>query len=196
MSRIVFLLEEPSAKEALNGLLPRVLGDLRWLLIPHEGKQNLMKSIPRKLRAWQAPGDRFVVIRDQDGSDCLEVKNKLVAICKAAGRPAALVRLACRELESWFLGDLAAVEKGTDTKNLASLQMKTKYRDPDRLANPSSELKRLVPRYQKLSGARAIGRHLDLDANTSRSFRVLVKGLRRLALEMGRSPAGGQAAGP
>ena len=154
VSRIVFLLEEPSAKEALNGLLPRVLANMRWLLIPHEGKQDLMKSIPRKLRAWQVPGDRFVVVRDQDSADCVEVKNRLVAICKAAGRPDALVRVACRELESWFLGDLAAVEKATDTKNLASLQMKPKYRDPDKLGYPSSELKRLVPSYQKRSGAR------------------------------------------
>jgi len=34
--------------------------------------------------------------------------------------------------------------------------------------------------YQKVSGSRAIGPHLDLDANTSRSFNVLVAGIRRL----------------
>jgi hypothetical protein len=52
MSRVVFLLEEYSAKILLEGLLPRFFPDLSFLCIPHEGKQDLEKSFPRKLRAW------------------------------------------------------------------------------------------------------------------------------------------------
>lgn len=48
---IVFLLEEPSMKVALEGLLPRILPGENFRLIAHEGKQDLAKSIPRKLRA-------------------------------------------------------------------------------------------------------------------------------------------------
>lgn len=48
------------------------------------------------------------------------------------------------------------------------------------LPNPSEELKRLVPEYQKISGPRAIGPHLDIDNNHSRSFNALVIGVRRL----------------
>lgn len=56
MSRVVFLLEERSMKELLEGLLPRLFPGLPFLCIPHEGKRDLERSIPRKLRAWREPG--------------------------------------------------------------------------------------------------------------------------------------------
>ena len=65
-------------KVLLDGLLPRLLPDLPFLCVPHEGKQDLEKSIPRKLRAWREPGVRFVVVQDNDGSDCLARKQHLV----------------------------------------------------------------------------------------------------------------------
>lgn len=68
MSRIVFLLEEYSLKVLLDGLLPRLFPGLPFLCVPHEGKQDLQKSIPRKLRAWREPGVHYCVIRDNDGA--------------------------------------------------------------------------------------------------------------------------------
>ena len=70
MSRVVFFLEEASMKLFLDGLLPRLFPGLQFLCIPHEGKSDLEKSISRKLRAWNVPGDRFVVVRDNDGAPC------------------------------------------------------------------------------------------------------------------------------
>jgi len=62
--KLVFLLEERSMKEFLRGLLPRILpAGCEFQLIPHEGKSDLEKSIPRKLRAWLEPEVRFVVVR-------------------------------------------------------------------------------------------------------------------------------------
>lgn len=66
MSRIVFLLEERSMKALLAGLLPRLFPELRFICIAHEGKQDLDKSITRKLRGWREAGVRFVVLRDND----------------------------------------------------------------------------------------------------------------------------------
>ena len=63
MGRMVFLLEEQSMKELLDGLLPRLFPGLNFLCVPHEGKQDLERSIPRKLRAWRVPGDRFVIVQ-------------------------------------------------------------------------------------------------------------------------------------
>ena len=60
--KLVFLLEERSMKALLDGLLPRFLPDLKFQCVPHEGKHDLEKSIPRKLRAWQEPGVRFVIM--------------------------------------------------------------------------------------------------------------------------------------
>jgi len=69
MSRVVFLLEERSMKILLEELLPRLVPGMPFICIPHEGKQDLEKSISRKLRAWREPGARFVVVRDNDGGD-------------------------------------------------------------------------------------------------------------------------------
>lgn len=109
MSRLVFLLEERSMKTLLEGLLPRLVPGLSFICVPHEGKQDLQKSIPRKLRAWREPGVRFVIVRDNDGGDCCALKSSLSALCADAGRDDALVRIACQELEAWYLGEPSAL---------------------------------------------------------------------------------------
>ena len=168
-------------REALVALLPRLLPEhISWQCIPHEGKRDLERSVPRKLRAWREPGVQFIVLRDQDSADCEKVKERLVRLCDEGKRPDTLVRIACRQLESWFLGDLVAVEVGMRTGNIAQLQDKEKFRNPDRLGSPSHELKRMAPAYQKVSGSRSIGPHLDLTRNRSRSFQVFVQGVQRL----------------
>ena len=187
MIHLVFFLEGPSEKEMLRGLLPRLLsGDAVPQYVVFEGKKDMEKQLPRKLRRWRRPDCRFVVLRDKDGADCLKVKRGLVEICRQAGKPDALVRIACHKLESWYLGDLNAVEQAMNMSGLAGRQGRRKYRDPDRLANPVQELERMTgKRYQKVSGSREIGPHLSVGAsgrheNRSGSFRVFVSGLRRL----------------
>jgi hypothetical protein len=51
MSRLVFLLEERSIKVLLEALLPRLFPALEIFCIAHEGKSDLEKSLPRKLKA-------------------------------------------------------------------------------------------------------------------------------------------------
>ena len=84
----MFLLEE---SVLLHGLLPRLFPNLPFLCIPHEGKQDLERSIPRKLRAWREAGVHFCVIRDNDQGDCHELKRKLNALCQRLLR----VRTSC-----------------------------------------------------------------------------------------------------
>jgi hypothetical protein len=182
MRELVFFLEEQSAKEMLDGLLPRILDDsICYRAIHFEGKQDLEKRLHRKLKNWMNPDALFVVVRDQDQGDCAEVKQKLKTICRDAGRPDTLVRIACHELESWFLGDLQAVEKALDVKNIASKQGKKTFREPDLLANPKQELKRLTKdRYQQILGARRIGKELSITGNRSTSFNVFVSGVQKL----------------
>ena len=167
-------------KHLLEGLLPRLFPGLEFQCIPHEGKRDLEKSLPRKLRSWREPGVRFVVLRDQDSEDCHTLKSRLVALAAEAGRPDTLVRLACRELEAWYLGDPAALAEAFRIENLRGLGDKARYRDPDRLPHPSKELARLVPEYQKIAGARVLAEHLEPERNCSRSFQVLLESLRAL----------------
>lgn len=55
-----------------------------------------------------------------------------------------------------------------------------KYRDPDRLTNPSLQLENLSSgNYQKVSGSRAIAPHLHFHGNKSHSFDVLLSGIRK-----------------
>ena len=54
-------------------------------------------------------------------------------MCQQANRPDTLIRIACHELEAWYLGDLAAVEQGLELKKLGKLQNQRKYRNPDNI---------------------------------------------------------------
>jgi len=109
---LVFFLEEPSAKEMLTALLPKILPpeiDSRFIVF--QGKQDLEKNLLKRLRGWRVPESGFIVLRDQDSGDCHTIKRKLSVICSEAEKEV-LVRIACHEMESFYLGDLSAVEKG------------------------------------------------------------------------------------
>ncbi|HOW76959.1 MAG TPA: DUF4276 family protein [Candidatus Competibacteraceae bacterium] len=104
--------------------------------------------------------------------------------CINAGRPNAVIRIACCELESFYLADLAAVEQGLGITGIAKRQTHQKFRTPDRLGSPSQELKKLTKgQYQKINGSRAIGLHLDTENTRSHSFKMLVEALRRINVE-------------
>jgi hypothetical protein len=174
MNRLVFLLEERSMKTLLEGLLPRLVPGIPFICVPHEGKQDLEKSIPRKLRAWKEPGVRFVVVRDNDGGDCYDLKKRLLALCAESGRRDTLVRLACQELEAWYFGEISALAAAFDNDGLKGIEKRARYRDPDAIHQPSRELFRLIPEFQKVSGARRMARYLSRNGNSSRSFQVFM----------------------
>lgn len=184
MSRIVFLLEEYSMAVLLDGLLPRLYPGLPFQCIPHEGKSDLEKSIPRKLRAWREPGVRFVIIRDNDGGDCRRVKNSLYTLCQEGSRDDSLVRIACQELEAWYLGASEALADAFGRESLRGLGRKARFRDPDSVARPAEAIRELVPEFQKVSGARRMAPHLTRDGNRSRSYHALLAGVETLAAEL------------
>lgn len=181
MKTLVAFLEEPSAAALLKVLLPPLLpSDCRLKCITFEGKQDLERNLERRLRSWLTPGTRFLVMRDRDSEDCRIVKNRLVEICRRAGRPHTVVRIACGELESFYLGDLKAVASAFGSRTPSGNS--AKFRDPDHLNNAADELRRLTGGvYQKISGSREIAQFLKTDGtNRSRSFNVLLEGVRRL----------------
>ena len=180
MNKMVFLLGERSMKFLLEGLLPRIFPDMMFLCIAHEGKSDLAKSIPRKLRAWREPGVRFVVLQDKDQSDCVTLKQKLVTLCADAGRPDTLVRIVCHELEAWYLGEPDALAEAFGDERLRSIGRRARFRDPDSVQQPSRALKDLVPEFQRVNGARRISDFLSRERNTSTSFQTLLSGLDRL----------------
>jgi hypothetical protein len=122
-------------------------------------------------------------MRDQDSADCKVVKERLSSLCREAGKSEALVRIACHELESFYFGDLNAVEKGLGIKNIAGEKRRAKYRIPDNIINPCIELEKLTDgTYQHIMGSRSISQHLSLDNNASHSFNKLISGIKDLLL--------------
>ena len=184
MRYLVCCLEEPSAEEMLKGVLPRILPDdmtVRYMVF--EGKQDLEKQIERRLKYWQTPNSVFLVMRDQDSGNCITIKqNLLEKVTRSRKQKVTMIRIACHELESFYLGDLSAVEKGLNLKGVSKKQKGSKFRTPDQLANAAEELSKLTGHtYQKVSGSRAIGSHLKIDSsNCSRSFNILLDGIREL----------------
>lgn len=180
MSRLVFMLEEQSMRVLLEGLLPRVFPELNFICVAHEGRSDLEKSLPRKLRSWQIPEDKFVVVRDADSSNCKDLKEALRAVCRENRRPDTLVRIVCQELEAWYFGQpesLAAAFANKSTKSLG----KARYRYPDALVQPSKQLAELYPSFQKIGTARTMAAYLSHADNTSPSFRIFIEGVARVS---------------
>jgi len=61
VNRLVLLLEEESMRVLLDGLLPRLFPGLPFQCVPHRGKSDLERSIPRKLRGWRDRSTSFRV---------------------------------------------------------------------------------------------------------------------------------------
>ena len=188
MRELVFLLEEESAKALLQSLLPRLIDPrVQTRLIAFEGKQDLEHQMVKRMRGYMNQHARFIIMRDQDSvPDCRDVKVKLIGLCAQAGREAvSLVRIACRELEAFYLADLQAVESALGLTGLIRYQNTARLRAADNVVNPSSELIRLTRgAYQKVGGSRALGIYLDLANDRSPSFRNLILAIQRLEQEL------------
>jgi len=119
-------------------------------------------------------------MRDQDSANCTTIKENLVRLCNEAQKPETLVRIACRELESFYFGDLKAVEEALQV-NLSSHKRKKAYRIPDTIVTPAKKLENITGGiYQKIGGSREIGKVISLTDNSSYSFRMLISGIQRL----------------
>lgn len=181
MKHLVFLLEEPSARDLLEGLLPRLLpAETVIYYLVFEGKQDLERNLVKRLRGWLRPEAAFVVLRDQDAAECRAVKDGLAKLVAQSQRQPTLVRVACRELESWVVGDWEAVGRAFDRPNLSAQSAKEAYRNPDVLVRPVEALRKFIPEYQKRDGARRLGVLLDPSRNQSRSFRTFCAGVQKL----------------
>lgn len=200
--RIEFLVEEQSAEEALKHLLPRLIGErAQWKLINLGSKYKLLKALPQRMAAYRRRIDqgedlRVVVLVDRDHDDCATLKRQLEDAARgakmatksaplASGRFLVVNRIVIEELESWFIGDPAALRRAF-TSLPAIDANKGIFRNPD---NGSSweALHRFLKKhgiykssYPKIDAARRIAPKLDVTANRSRSFQVFVRGVEAL----------------
>jgi hypothetical protein len=196
---LVFLLEDLSMKyfleEFFKKFFPKLSNGQDYHPIPHEGFTDLKHSIPRKLRSWKK-GAQFIILRDNDGDNssqttdlCLKRKQELAKICEESGHPNALIRIACQELEAWYLGDLTTVAKvyQKDINKLKRTIGSQKLKSPDSYPDPKKILEKLIPEFQATQAARKLGGPISLNRseNTSISFQVFVRGVLKLAQQSG-----------
>ena len=173
--------------ETLRGLFPTVFPDWRenenWIPVPHRGKSDLEKSIPIKMRGWREPGVRFVIVRDNDGGDCSARKKHLHLLTTGVGvnRKRVLIRIVCQQLESWFLGDLDAVQAAYPHAKVSEASLPAKYRNPDTVNNASEELETLTGVSGKTTRAGLIAAQMRPERNRSISFRVFLDGVKSMA---------------
>ncbi len=195
---LVFLVEESSAREALNNLIPMIVGTaVTFEIHPFQGKRDLLAKLPYRLRAYRRwmPADwKIVVLIDADNNDCRELKDRLEKMALQAGlmpKTAAggsqfqvLNRIAVEELEAWFFGDVEALSDAYPgiPKGLANNR---RFRDPDAVSGGTWEtLERVLQRagyfkggLEKVRAAREISMHMNPDRNRSKSFQVFRQGL-------------------
>jgi uncharacterized protein YktA (UPF0223 family) len=170
-------------KEVLTVLLPKIIPiSISFQCVHHNGKSALRKSIPIKTKGWRESDIQFVIVHDQNSSDCKKLKEELSNLIYNTRRANSLIRIVCTELESWFLGDLNAVEKGYRI-DLSAHKEKALYRNPDAISNAKQALKKLIPTYQPISGSNTIAQFMDIANNNSHSFYVFISGIKKLVLE-------------
>ncbi|KHD10349.1 hypothetical protein PN36_34595 [Candidatus Thiomargarita nelsonii] len=179
---IFFLVEDYSMRQFLEGILPR-LGFHSFEIKHHRGKEDLISNLDKIIPSLSKRAQQIIVIIDQDKQDCVALKNEIeekMAHCSCKHK----IRIACYELEAWFLGDMAAIAKCSPRFKARSFQTKDKYRDIDNIEKPSSVIAKIVPDWKekyasKPKFAQTIAQFVSLErqANRSHSFHVLLETL-------------------
>ncbi len=199
---IEFLVEESSAEAALRNIIPKILGDAAaYDIHPHQGKPHLLRKLPDRLKGYKKwiPQDWYIVVLvDADDEDCRDLKARLEDAARQAGFATkstpdqsghftVLNRVAMKEIEAWFLGDVEAIHAAYPRVR-QTLAKKAAYRDPDSIAGGTCEaLERELQRVgyhrgglDKITAAREISKHMQPERNRSRSFQVFCEGLRAI----------------
>jgi len=180
--------EEPSAKKVFDALLPRMLPeDAYFRVYPHQGKQDLKNALKTSLPTIsKIPGSKVLITIDQDSEECVDVKSNLQEIIDGNCHCDYLIRIVCKELESWFLGDLEAIALAYPRFKPEQYQNKAEIRNVDRITTPNKYLLRAIPEYAqmdtlpKLTVAESISPFLDLSRNRSTSFNNTISAIKTL----------------
>lgn len=180
--------EEPSAKIVLDVILPKIIVENAFFQVhSHQGKQDLEHAIKTTIPSIsKIPGARILVMRDQDNEDCKKVKKHLLKIIKNKSVSPTLVRIVCRELEAWFLGDLKAVSQAYPRVKPQQYITKSDFRNVDLIQNANEFLLAIIPEYKnrdslpKLEVAESVAPYLDLANNSSSSFTHFISGVNKL----------------
>jgi hypothetical protein len=193
LEKLIVIVEEESAEAALHSILPRLLPKSEFQIIRFQGKQDMLRNLPARLRgysSWLPENWSILVLIDRDNDDCMELKGRLEAMARdarlstkssvqAGARFQVALRIVIEELESWFFGDWEAVRAGYPRVS-ATTPNKERFRDPDGISGGTWEaMEQVLQRagyYKsglgKIELARTVAQYMDPARNKSRSFQV------------------------
>ncbi len=199
--QLEFLVEEPSAEQALLYIVPKIT-DAAFRVHPFNGKNDLLSKLRQRLKAYNqrmknGEDIRIIILVDRDDDNCHDLKVILEEATKWEGlvtksSPApsgvfhVLTRIAVEELEAWFLGDEQAIR--TAYTRVPIFAQQREFRDPDAVRGGTWEaLERLLQKagyhqggLAKIKAAREIATHMEPSRNRSRSFQIFCEGLQSL----------------
>ncbi|MCK5537632.1 MAG: DUF4276 family protein, partial [Bacteroidales bacterium] len=167
-------------RKFFEGILPRLGFDEKLFEIKHHrGKEDLLNNLHKIIPSLSKRAKHIMVVIDQDKQDCVVLKNKINQQMIFRSDCTYTIRIACYELESWFLGDMAAIEQCSDRFKAQSFQNKDKYRHIDSIEKPSTVLTKIIPDWKKKHTskpkfAETIASLISLEQNTNRSKSFLV----------------------
>lgn len=193
LERLIVFVEEESAEAALLTILPRLLPESEFQIIRFQGKQDMLRNLPVRLRgysSWLPESWTILVLVDRDNDDCKELKGRLEAMARDAHLSTkssvqtgvgfqVVLRIVIEELESWFFGDWEAVRTGYP-RVPATTPNKERFRDPDGISGGTWEaMEQVLQRagyYKsglgKIELARTVAQYMDPMRNRSHSFQV------------------------
>ncbi|MDR3246753.1 MAG: DUF4276 family protein [Prevotellaceae bacterium] len=180
--------EEPSIKNVFDVLLPQILPqDVSFIVHPHQGKKDLEKALQTTVPSISKMANtKILITRDQDEDDCIKLKKKLSDLVKDKCSCDYSVRIVCKELESWFLGDVLAIEKAYPRFKKQQYINKSKFKNVDNIGKPSEYLKTILPDYAsrkslpKLETSKNISAYMNIANNKSVSFNHTINAIKKL----------------
>lgn len=179
MNDIVVFAEETSGRIIAEALAHTLGIGSRTRCIEHQGKSDLEKSFPKKIRTWGRQA-RFIVMRDNNGAICVDKKAMLAQRVPAEAADRVKIRLVLQELESWFIGDPHALHEANliDANLAARWPFKAKFRKPDSIRHAKEALHKQIEGRGQIELARLVGPCLRPERNRSPSFHAFVAALR------------------
>ena len=188
---IVFSVEGESEKKFLNAFFTKS----EWLdkgcfrILKFEGKRDLLKRFTNIMKSWGSSKGptRFVVLVDQDGEDCRELKQKIQEKIQDIDNEKCIVCIACRELEAWYLANPDELQKVYPL--FSKIRNKKHFReDPSNIKQPARMLDKHIPEFRKIEAAERMGEELGGKFSKSSSigdgdasgFRNFISGIMKL----------------
>ncbi|MBC8204867.1 DUF4276 family protein [bacterium] len=195
---IDFFVEEISTEYFLESILPKILiTDFSYKIHPYQGKQDLLKRLPYRLRGlnkWIPVDHKIFVLIDRDNDDCHQLKENFEEAAlntglKTKSKPdengqyQIINRIAIEELEAWYFGDIQALNSAYPRIDI-NLDKKAPYRDPDAIRGGTWEKlvrelrkKGYKEEITKTKLAQNVSVYMNPSRNSSHSFQVFRDGL-------------------